>query len=189
MEKMKLRITGIAPLLMHNGQLSDPLNEHAKAMKEVSSKRKKTDEDHEEMSRLEFAGGLYVDEKGRPAIPASMIESFLHCGAKKSKLGKDFLAGAYCEDESFALEYTGPKKVEALWANKSFVDRRNVRVQKNRVMRTRPIFREWALDVVVVFDPNTINRRALRKAAEDAGGLGMGDYRPRFGRCLVEEVE
>ena len=53
-----ITIRGIAPLLMHNGQLANPLNPLAKEMKKVTSVRTKTDEHHLELQRLEFLAGL-----------------------------------------------------------------------------------------------------------------------------------
>ena len=55
----KFRLTSVAPLLMHNGQLSDPLNPWAQAIKRITDKRKKTLADLEEVGRLEWYGGLY----------------------------------------------------------------------------------------------------------------------------------
>lgn len=54
LEELKIKIVGISPLLMHNGQTSDPLNRFSKQLKAVSSKRKKSDEDYEEMARIEW---------------------------------------------------------------------------------------------------------------------------------------
>ena len=54
--KVRLTLTGVEPLLMHSDRLSDPLDPHAMALREVSSKRKKTDDDHREMARLSGAG-------------------------------------------------------------------------------------------------------------------------------------
>ena len=82
-------IRGVAPLLMHNGQLANPMNKFAKAMKAVTSKRKKTDEDHIELARLEFLGGLYADDQGRAVLPGEVIEGTIVAGAKKTKKGKD----------------------------------------------------------------------------------------------------
>ena len=35
MNEIKLRIEGTAPLMMHNGQLADPMNEHTRRLKEA----------------------------------------------------------------------------------------------------------------------------------------------------------
>jgi len=50
-------------LIMHNGQTADPLNPFSKAMKEISSKRKKTDTDYEAMANIEYRAGLYLNKK------------------------------------------------------------------------------------------------------------------------------
>lgn len=52
---------GKTPLLTHNSQLSDPLNPWSKKLKSITSKKKKTDADHEEAARIEWKGGLYLD--------------------------------------------------------------------------------------------------------------------------------
>ena len=55
LSSLTFRCVGIAPLLMHNGSLANPLNPKVKEMKEITSLRKKTDENHLELQRLEFA--------------------------------------------------------------------------------------------------------------------------------------
>lgn len=60
MKTLELILTGVAPLLQHNGQTTDPLNPFSRAMSEISSKRKKTEADHRERDRLEFLAGQSV---------------------------------------------------------------------------------------------------------------------------------
>lgn len=81
-ETLKFRCVGFAPLLMHNGAMANPLNPRVKEMKAITSLRKKTDENHLELQRLEFAASLYLDAKGRVIIPSSNIEGTLVEGAK-----------------------------------------------------------------------------------------------------------
>ena len=57
--EIKITMQGVSPLLCHNGQTADPRNTYAKAMKAVSSKRKKTDADFDELARLEWLAGIY----------------------------------------------------------------------------------------------------------------------------------
>ena len=64
--QFRITITGTAELLMHNARLANPLDSAAKAMKAISSKRVKTDEDHAEMARLEHFGSLYYDSEIGP---------------------------------------------------------------------------------------------------------------------------
>jgi len=83
--KVRLTLTGTAPMLMHNIQLADPLNAIARAMKEISSKRKKTDEDQLRMAELEFKGGLYITDQLGPYVPGVNVEKCL--GATRSHRG------------------------------------------------------------------------------------------------------
>lgn len=187
-ESVKLRLEGESPLLMHNGQLADPLNEIARAMKLVTSKRKKTDDDHAELARLEWLGGLYLNEDERPVLPSSVIEATLCNAAKKRKLGKVALAALMVEEDA-VLEYDGPVTPDELWNEGNHRLTVGVRVQQNRVQRTRPKFDDWAAEVEVTFDPEQINKGDLLDIARIAGeNIGIGDWRPKFGRFSVEEV-
>lgn len=184
-KELQFRIRGIAPLIMHNGQLADPLNEWAKALKKVSGKRDKTEDDHLEMSRIEFYGGLYVNAEQRPVIPGPNIESLLVDGSKVRKLGKKFKA-AIISDGDWPLEYDGPKTADELWADKRFVDRRGAPVGGGRIQRTRPIFRQWGLRFSVSYLPSVLNPEQVKEALQAAGQLvGLCDYKPRFGRFEV----
>ncbi len=186
LNELEVTINGTAPILLHNGQLDDPLNAHTKALKEVSSKRKKTNEDHAEMSRLEWIGSLYVDGDGYVAIPDSVIESSVIGGAKKSELGTAFKSAVFCKDTSYRLEYGGRRKALELWGDEKFRDVRGVRVGQSRVMRTRPRFDQWSLSFTMLFDDEQVNKSDVVKAIEDAGRMvGIGDFRPKFGRFEV----
>jgi hypothetical protein len=181
-----VKITGIAPLLQHNGQLANPLNPLAKRMKEITSVRKKTDEHHLQLQELEFLAGLYLDGQRRVIIPSEVIESCLVEGAKKAKLGKAFKAAVSVMEDSL-LHYTGPKTPEALWAEaETFADVRGVRVGGSRIMRTRPVFHQWACEFTVHYDDEQVNLADVQRAINDAGSKsGVGDFRPRYGRFEV----
>lgn len=185
-EKINAVLTGVAPILLHNGQLADPLNKWTKALKEVTSKRKKTDVDHEEVARLEWFGSLYVGDDGGPCVTGEMIEAWVKDGAKKSKLGKQVSASVFCDADSFAIKYKGTRDPEKMWAQGKFRDVRGVKVGQARVMRCRPILRDWSVEIALAYNPELITRSQLTKALADAGAWGLGDYRPRFGRCTVE---
>src|SRR4051812_3811432 len=91
---VKVQIRGIRPLLCHNAaQLADPISELSKQMKELTAVRSKTEEHHRAIARLEWVGGLYLDEKRRPVVPDTNLEACIVAGAKKSKLGDKFKAG------------------------------------------------------------------------------------------------
>lgn len=187
-ERIEFHISGISPLLCHNGQLADPLNEWAKRMKEVSGKRNKTDADHEALAKLEWFGGLYVDDNGHPVIPGVNIESMLVSAGAKQKLKKQFQAGVI-SDGNWPIEYDGPKVAEKLWieSGTKFADRRICKLNgKTSIVRTRPIFRKWGLKFTIDFLPDLLNPKQVRDAVAVAGRIiGLGDYKPKFGRFEV----
>jgi hypothetical protein len=184
-EKTEYLIEGVAPLLMHNGQLADPLNPMSKELKRVSGKKKKTEDDYAEMSRIEWYAGLYLNAEGQVVVPGEALERMLIDAAKKSRLGREFTS-AIIVDGAWPLIYEGPKELAAMFASGKFTDRRSVKVSTSRVMRTRPIFRTWKLKFEVNFLKKVIDQRQLDEAISIAGQLiGLGDYRPRYGRFAV----
>lgn len=183
-QTLNVTLSGHA-LLMHNGLLADPLNAFAKAIKDVSGRRNKTDADIEELARLEFLGGLYL-HGGEPCIPGEMLEACIVAGAKKSKSGQQAKAGVIC-DGNFPLLYEGPREPSALWADERFRLRVPARVAQARVMRTRPRFNDWRCEAKVEFSEDICNRADVLLWLRTAGDMiGIGDWRPKFGRFSVD---
>jgi hypothetical protein len=59
-----------------------------------------------------------------------------------------------------------------------------------KVMRTRPIFREWSALVEMQYDPDVLNLREVEEIVVDAGKLvGIGDWRPKHGRFEAKVVD
>lgn len=192
MQKLHFTITGDAPLLMHNGRLAAQGDPYARKIKEISSKRKKTDADFEEMARLEFLGGLYLNENNEPCIPSLVFEATLigrGGAARKERMGKEAAAALWVLDDA-PLIYEGPKEPEELWEDKQFVSQMLVRIQRSTITRTRPIFREWSAEITVQFNPNLLDEKDVRRWIEVAGEqVGLMDWRPRFGRFGVKWSE
>lgn len=188
MQRIQMRWTGVRPLITHNGELANPRNPIVREIKKLTSKgRKKTDDDLDALRRLEWRGGLYLDERKHPCIPGDNIHACLVEGARKNKLGKDLDAAVLVAEGDFPLLYDGPKDIDKLYADDRYIDCRGVDVQGKRVQRTRPIFRKWALEIVVDFDPTIIDRARVIDAARVSGHrIGLGEYKPRYGRFLVE---
>lgn len=191
MDMVKAVIKGTSPLLMHNGQMADPLNYWAKELKKVTAKRQKTDEDYNAMARIEFMGGLYFDKKDGVYLPGDNIAAMVRDGGKLKKRGAMVQRGVECIDLRCAVVYEGPRTMEALWDVGEF---RHICTIKNgstggRTPRCRPCFNEWGLTFNLFYEPETINLDDLRQCVVDAGmQVGLGDWRPgspkggRFGR-------
>jgi hypothetical protein len=188
-KKIDCGITGVTPLLLHNGQLADPLNEWTIRLKEITAKRIKTQAIHEEIARVEWYGSLYTNDAKRIGIPGEVIEAALQQGARQTKRGKDIPRGVICAG-LWPLEYGGPLDPDTLFADPNYHDRRGVVVQRSRTMRTRPIFKRWSLNFQLDYLPDVINVSDLQTILENTGQfIGIGDYRPRFGRFDVEKFE
>ena len=177
-----ITLTGTAPLLMHNSRLSNPLDPATKALKKVTSKRQKTDDDHEQIARLEFAGGLYLDPDVGPFIPGENIARCLVDGAKLTKMGVKVTRGVFISTDVNPLSYKGPRAEQSLW-DQGWRHMASVKVGTSRTMRCRPWFPEWAVQAEGVLDPAVLELDDLVTIASNAGSLiGLGDWRPRFGR-------
>jgi hypothetical protein len=184
-----VRLTGQSPLLMHNGQLANPFNKFAKALKEVTSKRKKTEEDQLAIMRIEWEGGLYFDPEVGPYVPSENLESLINDGARLQKRGQDVERAVFVLTRKVPLLYDGPRDVEGMWASEKFLDYRSTVNPSSggRTMRARPIFYQWALELDVHYRPDVIDRADLIRFLTDAGQhKGLMDYRPRYGQFTVE---
>jgi hypothetical protein len=190
MDTLKLKLTGRRELLMHNGQLADPRNPKTRAIKALTGGRNKTDDTLEEIRKLEWLGGLYLDPKGRISITEDMLLGAGYAGAKTIKKGTLFKAGVLGTEAFFPLEYKGPKDPLALYEVDGFVDYRGVVVQRSRVFRARPRFNEWSLTMSLMVDASIINTKDVVVCYEQAGRMiGLGDFRPRFGRFEVTQLK
>ena len=174
-------------MLCHNGQTADPRNIYSKAMKAISGKRKKTDADYEEMARLEWLAGLYRFQDDI-VIPDYVLEAVFINGAKKSKRGPQAKCGMFFTEHA-PLEFPSKpvtitdETLSDLFLSGEFTHTVGVKVGMAKVMRTRPMFRNWSLVATAQFDPDVLNLRDIEEIAIDAGKLvGLGDWRPKHGR-------
>jgi hypothetical protein len=189
-KEIEVRLVGVVPMLQHNSQLANPMSPAAKALKAASAKGgrgKKTDENYEEIAKAEFFGGLYVDEKSNYFIPEEQIESMI-CAASFAEvaISKAKSMGSINVLEPFFLvEYDGPLEPEKRYGNFNCMDQRLVSVGTSKIVRTRPMFRNWVAEGSVHYD-TPYTEDTIRMVLEACGSKGVGDYRPKFGRFNVE---
>lgn len=190
METITFRIEGTSPLLMQAETLANPLHELTKAHKAVSGKHKKTEEDHLWLMQSEWSASLYYAEDIGPFIPALNFEGCMAEAGKIHRLGKTIKQALQVMTERAKLEYEGPRKIDKLWASGTkFADVRGVKVAGKKIFRCRPIFLQWAAQFDVAYMADVIQRDDLVRVAEEAGRrIGIGTYRPRFGRFNVKVV-
>lgn len=185
-KSLSLKITGVSPLILHNGQMANPLNKWTKQLKAISGKRNKTDADFEQMARLEWFGGLYL-HNGKPCLPGEVLEAAFINGARKNKRGKQTQAGLMCPD-NYLIVYDGPTDLDEMWNDESFRIVSKVKVGQASVMRTRPIFQKWACEFTLMYDDSLLNEREVLDMIRITGEqVGLCDWRPKFGRFTVEQ--
>lgn len=198
MQDLDVKFTGRTPLVVHNIRLANPLDPYAKAIKAISSKRSKTEDDHLEMLRVEWEGGLYFDEELGPYVPVSYPTACLReAGAmhrQKTALKRGLLVMAEDGGERVPIEYEGPRTIEELWEIDGHRDVRLVRVNSARTMRSRPRFPEWELSFRCTLDETVIDLDAFERVLASAGrNIGIGEApegtRARFDSTLAVRGE
>lgn len=175
----KMVWVGRTPLVCHNIRLADPFEPITKELKSLTSKKKKTDQDLIQIARLEWEGGLYLDEKDGPIIPAKCVEATLRNGAKKFKLGEQFLQGVSMDENHAKLQYEGPRTPEEMWKAKFMTMDAVCNSGRGTVMRCRPKFMPpWKIEFTVVIDGEDVNEEQVLQAAQVAGAkVGLCENR------------
>lgn len=189
MEILKVKLTGIVPLVVHCGQLANPMNPIVKAIKVITGKRKKTDEDILEIARLEWLGSLYLNADKQYVLPGVGIESAVKDAAKMSKLGR-VINRAVMVPADPLIEFPMMKlSPDALWEREEHRLQKMMKVGTSKVLRTVPQFPVWSVDVELSYLPDQIDRQTLLNVLGDCGRLnGMFEYRPHWGRFQVKDL-
>ncbi len=177
MKKYKIGIRGITPLL-HNKPEEYGFDE------QWVEKKASTDWEAEALKKL------YIDSEGHIYQPATHIDRALIEAGKKIKVkgqGKatySKLFGSMVSVEEFEIVHKKPKYE----IHKSLVV---IPSTKGRIMRYRPMFKEWALEFTINAEEE-IPQEVIKEAFEIAGKyVGIGDWRPekkgKFGKFQVVE--
>lgn len=188
MRTVNITIESSGPMLMHSDRTANPLNSHTKALKAITGKRKKTDDDHYEISRLEFIAGCY--HNGGWYLPSANIEAMLLASAKHFKLGTTIKQALLVPDDG-TFNFDDEKlKPEDLFKVEEYVDQRTVKIGTSKTIRTRPIFPKWKSVFTCWLDTDKMDVEQLVQIVENAGKyVGIGDYRPRFGKFTITKKE
>jgi hypothetical protein len=170
--------------------LADRRNIYSQQLKAIHAKRSKlkTDTEIADVERLEWEGALYWHDKLGLYIPNDNIERAIQQGAQKTKLGRAVAAAVWVADEIVRLNYSGPKTKDGLYKDGRFELRKGVVISGSRVIRVRPMIPAgWSLTFTLEYDDTVIvDQQSLLRSMVDAGALvGLGDWRPKYGRFSV----
>jgi len=175
---VEVKLTGTAPMLFHRWSC-DAVEEKAKAAK--GSKAKKSDN---------VESYIYRNDENELCLPGEYIRQSIIMAAKfrqdprsPRKSAMDlFKAGVVSLTELCSLGVTE-------W---DYLDRRRVVIQRSAITRERPAMRAgWSATAQLqVLLPEYITTDLLSDVLTNAGRLvGVGDFRPTFGRFRVDAFE
>lgn len=185
---VEVTVTGDSALLFHRWQ-SDSVE--AKRVASKGSTAKRTDD---------VDSYVYRDANGHICLPGEYLRGSMvdpRNGAAKyqqdprssRKSALDlFRAGVVALTDMAVIVRADGSKADT-W---DYLDRRRVTVQRAGVTRERPAFLAgWSVEVqLMVLLPQYIDVRLLNRTLVDAGRLvGVGDFRPTFGRFSVTRFE
>lgn len=187
MKTVKFKIKSQSPMLMHSDRTANPMNEYTKKLKAITGKRKKTDDDHLEIAKIEFEASCYFDTGWY--IPSANFEAMLLASAKHFKLGTTIKQALLVPDNSEFIFDDCDISPEDLFSVSEYVDQRTVKVGTAKTIRTRPIFKTWETTFTCWLDTDKMDVDTLEQIVANAGKyVGLGDYRPRFGRFESEVI-
>jgi hypothetical protein len=164
MKLFEVAIKGVSPLIQN--RFND--------VSEDKTKKKEYNDEDEAKQRLYINQNIIYQ-------PAEHIEramqkagvNFKYSG-KKSFL--DFIKSGIFINPDFI-----PHKIQGYE-----IDKRPVNIMKMKIMRCRPIFKEWELDFNIECINDDISEKTLNEILVYAGKfIGIGDYRPRYGRFII----
>lgn len=202
METITMRLTGTAPLMFSSARSIDPFDEYTRKLAAATVTRKKTLDQHALVSELEWMTRLHTDNfadpaKGRFVVTGDQAFALVVEGGKRSRHGeraKRAIIGATAD--YFHLKFPGCEKTAGqLLRDPRFVDRRHVKLGTGKsaraIMRTRPVIpNPWSVELSFVVDVREMNASDVVTAMQEAGQyLGLGDYRPRFGRFEATRIK
>ena len=171
---IEVTIEGIAPLLQHRFPDDNPETT-------AKSKRKTGIKDY----RAESEQSAYRTPDGKLYQPAAHIEAALVKGAtsfqipgKGKKTYKDLFRSSV-----FVMPDAIPHEIQTYE-----IDARPVVVVRARVMRYRPKLNKWRLSFILQIQDPDLPPSVVKEILDYTGlRVGIGDYRPRFGRFTVVE--
>lgn len=182
-------VKGVAPLMQHKYPMPD-LSDLSKGGKKSTGAKDYTQE---------WRDYLYADANGNIYQPSVHFEAAMTKAAvgfkitgKRGKTYKDlFSANIVVDPERIPHNIKVPDQLDADADKQLYIDVRPVLVQRARVVRMRPTFKAgWELSFEIMVNDDEIQPDLLQDILVLAGKtVGIGDYRPKFGRFSVVEFK
>ena len=177
------KITGLSPLLCNNPASMGGRNESGVGMKRIPTPEE------------EAKGKVYLDADGSYYILSEAFRSSMigkGGGASGRRIGK-YTAISRCCAGVFTVEpratLLDAKTLKPIKHYK--IDTRRAVVQNQGVLRSRPMFENWAVRLPIEIDEDFITPNQVHDLLNMSGKVaGVGDFRPQrkgtFGRYIAE---
>jgi len=186
--KVRVRIKGMTPLLMHR-IVDEELERRGRTTRKVPT-HKEYAEAHKYVTTIDGQEVLCIYNQH--------IYSMILEAAKGMKIGKSpawrvFAGTIRIEPEHIPLKRNG----EYIRGDDYEIDIRPVNVQNNKILRARAKITDWEAEFIILYDREMHDEKSLEllKMIIEQGGrrVGLMDYRPQhkgwFGTFLVEEFK
>ena len=149
----------------------------------LGQQRKKSLEDEARLREMEWELRLYLDAEIGPYVPGKNVKEMLRSAATKWRRGEDIKRSLVVIPYRIPLIYDGPRDQVGLWDGgyRYTAMVANNGINAGRVLRCRPMFPNWSIEVEIAYDPEEIDADFLAIAVERTQKYGLGDYRPEFG--------
>ncbi len=188
MYSVNVTLRGIAPLLQHKFPLPE-LSTVAKGSSRSTGSKDYTQE---------WRDYFYADKAGIYQPSAHILGAMTKAAAafkisgKRGKTYKDLMQSSIIiTPDRIPHHMAVPDELDDDADKPLYLDVRPVVVQRARVVRVRPTLHEgWCLEFVIEVADDEIHHATLNEILAYAGkAVGIGDFRPRFGRFMVEKFE
>lgn len=182
-------VSGIAPLMQHRY----PLPDFADMSK--GGKKKSGETDYSQ----EWREYLYTTPESDIYQPATHFDGAMVKAAAgykvqggRGKTYKDLFKGnVFVSPDAILHGVKVPENLDTDGDKPLYLDLRPVVVQRARVVRIRPCFKPgWKLDFEITILDDQIPHNVVNEVLSLAGRtVGIGDFRPRFGRFMVTKFD
>jgi len=189
MYTVNVTVRGVAALMQHRFPMPDLGTQNK------GGKRSTGEKDYSQ----EWREYLYTDTNGMIYQPAAHFEGAMVKAAvsfkvkgKRGKSYKDLFSGnVVVTPEQIPHNLTAPDELDADADKPLYLDMRPVVVNRSRVVRLRPTFKAgWQLSFSIEVLDDEIPADLLQDVLTLAGkSVGIGDFRPKFGRFMVTHFE
>ncbi len=193
--KCYVEIEGETPLLIHNGRTANPLDEYAKKMKVLTSKRKKTDEDIEKILDIQWHASLYWNDKIGLYMPVENFFACLHKACKKHKLGNQVSGFIFGETLGFPIIVEGHKDLKKLEDTPAYRFIKAVTIQRSKTMSCRARFEKWGINFNFEVDQSLLTEDDVTMILNTMSNrIGLGVWTPshpkpgNHGKFILKDV-